>query len=145
MTTRTSRAGTLTASRPTRAFTLIEVLAALAIASIGLLGLLRLHLMSMATAQTASTQTTAVFLAQEKNAEAAAVGYPPLGKRSGEAERNGINFAWTTSVTEARPQIAAGRTLSGLRQIQTTVSWPQGSGHKEIQMTTYAVESRLGG
>ena len=140
----TLKAGTLTSDRRPRAFTLIEVMAALAIASIGLLGLLRLHLIGLATTQAAATQTAAVFLAQEKNAEAGAAGFPQLGSHSGSAERSGVLLEWTTSVTEARPQVAAGQTLSGLREIRTTVSWPQGSGRKDIQMTTYAAESRFG-
>jgi prepilin-type N-terminal cleavage/methylation domain-containing protein len=138
--TQTSKAGILRISRRTRAFTLIEVLVALAIASIGLL-----HLVSLATAQAAALETSAVFVAQEKNAEAAAAGYPQLGTRSGVADRNGISLEWTTSVTEVHPQVAAGRPLSGLRQVQTTVSWSQGSGRKEVQMTTCVAENRLGG
>jgi type II secretion system protein I len=139
----TSKAGILTVSRATRAFTLIEVLVALAIASIGLLSLLRLHLASMATAQAAAIETAAVFVAQEKTTEASTAGYPPLASRSGITERNGMTFEWTTSVTEAHPQIAPGRTLSGVREIRTRVSWPHGSGQKEVQMTTYAAESRF--
>jgi prepilin-type N-terminal cleavage/methylation domain-containing protein len=139
----TSRAGILIVDRATKAFTLIEVLAALAIASIGLLGLLRLNLVGLATARAAAAQTAAVFLAQEKNAEAAAVGFPPLGSHSGSVEREGISFDWTTNVTEARVQLTGGRPLPGLRQIQTTISWPQGTGRKDVQMTTYAAESRF--
>jgi type II secretion system protein I len=139
----TSKAGILTIDRRARAFTLIEVLVALAIASIGLLGLLRLHVIGLNTAQAAATRTAAVFLAQEKNAEVSTAGFPQLETRSGAVERNGVSFEWTTTVTEARPQVAAGRTLSGLRQIRTSVSWPEGSGNKDIQMTTYAVESRF--
>ena len=116
---------------------------ALAIAGIGLLALLRLHLTGLATAQRAAVQTDATFVAQEKTAETSAAGYPPLGSRSGAVERNGTTFEWITNVTEARPQIAPGRTLSGLREIRTTVSWPQGSGRKEVGMTTCTAESRL--
>lgn len=139
----TSKAGILTVDRGSRAFTLIEVLVALAIASIGLLGLLRLHLIGLTTAQAAATQTAAVFLAQEKNAEACAAGFPQLGSHSGTAERDGVSFEWTTNIAEARPQVAVGRTLSGLREIRTTVSWSQGSGRKDMQMTTYAAESHF--
>ncbi len=139
----TSKAGILRASRETRAFTLLEVLVALAIAAIGLLALLRLHLTGLATAQLAATQSAAVFVAQEKTAEAGGAGYPPLGSRSGIIERNGTTFEWITRVTEARPQLAPGRILSGLREIRTTVSWAYGSGQKEVEMKTCVAESRF--
>jgi type II secretion system protein I len=139
----TSKAGTLTVSRGTRAFTLIEVLVALALAAIGLLALLRLQLASLATAQLAAAETVAVFVAQERIAEASTTGYPPLGSRSGLVERNGTTFEWITHVTDVRPQIAPGRTQSGLREIRTTVFWSYGSGQKEVQTTTYAAESRF--
>ncbi len=116
---------------------------ALAVAAIGLLALLRLHLTGLATAQLAAVETEATFIAQEKMAEASAVGYPPLGSRSGTVERNGTAFEWRTDVTETHPQIAPGRTLSGLREIRTKVFWTQGSGRKEVCMTTCAAENRL--
>jgi type II secretion system protein I len=141
--TQTSRAGTLKTSREAVAFTLVEVLAALAIAAIGLLALLRLHLAGLASVELARAETAAVFIAQEKMAEASAGRYPSLVSQSGVMERDGTTFEWTASVTEARPQVAPGRTASGLREIRTTVSWPHGSGHKEIQMSTYAAESQF--
>jgi type II secretion system protein I len=127
------------------AFTLIEVLTALAIAAIGLLGLARLHLMGLNTARAVQTRTAAIFLAQEKITDACAGGYPRLGTQSGVDERDGTQFEWTTSIEETHPQLTAGRNVQGLREVRTTISWPQGSGYKEVRMTTSVAESRFGG
>jgi len=125
------------------AFTFIEVLVALAIAAIGLLGLLRLHLLSMASAEAAQATTEAVFLAQEKLAEASAGGYPEQGTQSGTAEQNGRRFAWRIEITDAGSQTLRNLTLRGLRQIRAFVTWQHGAGQKSIQMTTYVANSRI--
>jgi type II secretion system protein I len=144
--TRISKAGTSMTNRNSRAFTFIEVLVALAIASIALLGLLRLQVIGLATAQTAAAETDAVFLAQEKIAEVCAVGFPKVGTDAGAVERNGVRFEWTTRVADCRSSATnANRQLipSGLREVNAEVSWQRGSGHKSIQMATYAAESRF--
>lgn len=125
------------------AFTFIEVLVALAIAAIGLLGLLRLNLLSMASAEAAQATTEAVFLAQEKLAEASAGGYPEQGTKSGTAEQNGRHFAWRIEITDAGSQNLRDLTLRGLRQIRAFVTWQHGAGERSVQMTTYIANSRI--
>ena len=129
---------------PTRsAFTFIEVLVALAIAAIALLGLLRLHLFSMASADVAQATTEAVFLAEEKLAEASAGGYPQRGTKSGTVEQNGRRYAWQVDVTDARLPNLHDLTLNGLHQVQALVTWEYRGSRKRVQMTTYVADSRI--
>jgi len=129
---------------PTRpAFTFIEVLIALAIAAIAVLGLLRLHLVSIATADAAQAMAQAVFVAQERIAEASAPGYPPQGSESGSVQRNGLNFTWQTEITNVGSQDVGGLALKDLRRIRTLVTWQQGTGPKKVQMTTYLANSKI--
>ena len=127
------------------AFTFIEVLIALAIAAIAVLGLLRLHLMSITTADAAQATTQAVFVAQEKVAEASAPGYPPPGTDSGTVERNGQSFTWRTEVTDVGAQDLNGLTLKNLRRIRTRVTWQQGTSPKNVQLTTYVARRNIDG
>jgi general secretion pathway protein I len=130
--------------RPT-GFTLIEVVAALAIVSIALLGLLRLHLLSIKTADKAQVLTQAIFLAQEKMAEALSGGYPVTGTRAGTTETDGSRFTWRTEVRDARVPQSRQTDLSvgGLRRVSVEVAWPKGAGQDHIQMTTYAADSSI--
>ena len=125
------------------AFTFIEVLVALAIAAIALLGLLRLHLLSTATADTAQAMAQAVFVAQEKMAEASAGGFPQQGTNSGTVERNGRNFAWRTEITDMNSQDISNLRLTGLRQVRVFVTWKDGANQKDVQMTTHVADSRI--
>ncbi len=125
------------------AFTFIEVLVALAIAAIALLGLLRLHLLSIASAQTAQATTEAVLLAQTKIAEVSAGRFPEQGVQSGTTEQNGYRFAWRLEISDAPSPDIRELKLTGLRQIQASVSWQRGSGHKRIQMTTYVADTTI--
>jgi type II secretion system protein I len=125
-----------------KAFTFIEVLVALAIASIALLGLLRLHLVSMMTAEAAQAMTQAVFLAQERLAEASAPGYPRQGADSGSVERNGLSFVWQTEITDVGSQATGSLPVRGLRQVRSTVTWQQGANRKSLQMNTYVADTR---
>jgi general secretion pathway protein I len=124
-------------------FTLIEVIAALAIVSIGLLGLLRLHLMNLRAAGAAETTAAAVFLAQEKMAEATLAGWPALGARSGTAQANGSEFTWHTQVTNLDALASHGVARNGLRQLNVDVAWRQGAGSKSLRMTTYVADTRI--
>ena len=130
------------ATSRTKGFTFIEVLVALAIASIALVGLLTLHLLSMATADAARELTQAVFVAQEQLAIASAPDYPRQGVSSGTVERNALELAWKTEITNATAADVRNLALKGLRQIRTTVTWQHGSDRKSTEMTTYVADSR---
>lgn len=126
-----------------RGFTFVEVLAALAVTSIALVGLLKLQLLSMATADAAGELTQAVFVAQERLAEATAGDYPGQGARSGTVERNGLKFTWKTEITDAAASDVRNLALTGLRQIRTTVTWQRGGDRKTTQLTTYVADGRI--
>jgi len=126
-----------------KGFTFIEVLVALAIASIALVGLLKLHLLSLAAADAAGELSQAVFLAQERIAEASALDRPKQGMRAGVVERNGLEFAWKTEITDASALDVRNLALKGLRQIRTTVTWQRGGDRKSTQVTTYIADSRI--
>ncbi len=128
--------------KQTRAFTLIETVAALAIASIALLGLLQLHLISIRTADKAQTTTQAVFLAQEKMAELVSSGFPPVGSRSGVAENDGLRFTWHTEVTNASiPQM--GFRLDHLRKVSVEVGYGDHPSGPQVRLTTYVAEKKI--
>ena len=129
--------------RTQSAFTFIEVLIALAITAIAVLGLLRLHLTSVTTAEAARATAQAVFVAQEKIVEASAYGPPKRGSESGTTERNGLSFAWRTNITNVTPRDLHGLALKDLCRIQTSVTWQQGAGPRNVQMTTYVADSRI--
>ena len=130
-------------SRTRPAFTFLEVLIALAVAAIAVLGLLRLHLISITTAEAGQATSQAVFLAQEKIAEAVAPGYPRQGTHSGAVERNGLNFAWQTNITNVSSQDVRGLALKNLRRIETRVTWQQGNRPQNVQMTTYVANGTI--
>lgn len=138
------RAETTSPTPDTRGgFTLIEVIAALAIVSIGLLGLLRLHLMNLRTAGMAETTTLALFLAQEKMAEATSAGWPAFGAGSGTVQANGSEFNWRTEVTNLDALASHGIARNALRQLNVDVTWRQGAGAKNLRMTTYVADTRI--
>ena len=115
---------------------------ALAIASIALVGLLTLHLRSMATADAARELTQAVFVAQERLAVASAPDQPGLSTTSGTVERNGLQYAYRTEITDAAATDVRNLALRGLRRVHTTVTWQRGSDRKSTEMTTYVADSR---
>lgn len=134
-------------------FTLIEVLVALAVAAIALAALLNLQLVSMHVADKAEGLTQAVFVAQEKLAEAVSGGSPAVGVTSGTAEAGGEWFDWRMEVTEAplpplataqnagpssRPTLGRDR----LRQLTVEVFWQKGPGRKQIALTTLVAENQ---
>ncbi len=129
----------------TKAFTLIETVAALAIVSIALLGLLQLHLISIRMADKAQTTTQAVFLAQEKMTEVLSQGFPPTGIRSGVVDGDGARFTWRTEVADASvsPRQALGLRLHHLRRLSVDVACGDGPRERQIRLTTYVAEKKI--
>lgn len=129
----------------TNAFTLIEAVAALAIVSIALLGLLQLHLISIRTADKAQETARAVFLAQDKMAEAMSAGFPSVGTRSGTIDSDGERFTWRTEVTDASGSVQslAGTRLSGLRKLSIEVACGDSLREPPVRLTTYVAERKI--
>ncbi len=124
-------------------FTFVEVIVALVIVSVSLLGLIRLHLISIRMAETAEVTSQAVLLAEEKIAETLALGYPEKGTKSGTVEKNALCLRWRTEVTELRSPRLVEADIAGLRKICVDVGWEQGTGYKNLQMSTYVADRRL--
>jgi type II secretion system protein I len=130
--------------RNTRAFTLIETVAALAIVSIALLGLLQFHLLTIRAADKAEATTRAVFLAQEKMAETLGAGFPPLGTQSGTVESDGERFTWRTEVTDASgPQGKSGVRLDRMRKLSVEVACGDNPNDRQVRLTTYVAERKI--
>lgn len=130
-------------TRPDRAFTFIEVMAALAIVSISLLALLRLHLTSLTVVERAQLTSQAVLLANEKIEETLAQGYPQPSTKSGTAERGALSLRWRTQVTDLDIREWDEADINGLRKISVDVSWEQGRGRKSVQLSTYVADRKL--
>lgn len=124
-------------------FSFVEVIVALAIVSISLLGLIRLHLISIRMVEAAEVTSQAVLLAEEKIAETLALGYPKEGTKSGTVEKNALRLRWRTEVTDLQSHRLAEANITGLRRICVDVGWKQGTGYKNLQMSTYVADRRL--
>jgi type II secretion system protein I len=128
----------------TRAFTLIETVAALAIVSIALLGLLQFHLLTIRVADKAQATTQAVFLAQEKMAETLGAGFPPMGTQSGAVENDGQRFTWRTEVTDASgPQGQLNVRLDRVRKLSVEVACGDNPNDRQVRLTTYVAERKI--
>ncbi|MEN6336667.1 MAG: type II secretion system protein [Phycisphaerales bacterium] len=132
-------------SASTRGFTLIEAVVALAIVSIGLLSLLQLNLVGIRVADKAQATAKAVFLAQEKMAEALEAGFPQLGTRSGVVEDDNRRYTWRTEVTDASgsQQRSLGVRLDRLRKLSVEVSCGDKPGDSPTRLTTYVAERKI--
>jgi type II secretion system protein I len=144
----------------TKGFTLIEVVAALAIAAIALLALLQFQLVSIRTADKAQVMTRAVFLAQEKMAEALSGGYPQVGVQSGIVDIEGSGLTWQMEVTDvplpqlrgdsfqplgSKAQMTSLRARDRMRRLSVDVAWQTGPGDKHIRLTTYVAQDGIRG
>jgi len=143
--TSTTKKNGLTAQQvtQTRAFTFVEVMVALVIVSISLAALIRLHIISINMTDAAEITSQAIFLAEEKIEETLALGYPKEGASSGTVEKKGLAFNWQTEVTELRRPQSAEADVTGLREILVDVSWRQGTGRKNLQMSTYIADRQI--
>ena len=124
-------------------FTFIEVIMALAIVSIALVALLQLHLVSIRMADTSRIRSQAILLAREKIDEKLAAGFPQPSTNSGTEYINSLDLKWTTEVTQADPPNINGIRINDLRKISVNVRWNQGSGQKEVKLSTLVTNRNL--
>lgn len=118
-----------------KAFSLIEVIAALAITGIALVGLMRLHLASACAAENAEAKTQAILLAQAK-LDALIAGNGTLSEGLSGSEVCGtFPYHWQASVTEEHaPGLAVGRPP---RRLRVRVWWDHGIGHRQMELGSY--------
>lgn len=123
-----------------RAFTMMEVLVALAIVALVLTGLLQLHLNSVRLAQRAQITARAAQLAQDKLTETLVKG--EWDNSQGRQACGTTELQWQRSVKPASWHYPDGRSLKSLRQVDLTVSWPEGSQSRHMTLTSCVRDER---
>jgi len=72
-----------------------------------------------------------------------ALGYPNTGVNSGNTEQNKNVLNWQTEVTDLKLPYIGKRNSTGLRKISVDINWKQGTGRKNLQMSTYVADRKL--
>jgi prepilin-type N-terminal cleavage/methylation domain-containing protein len=126
-------------SRRLRAFTLVEVLLALSIVVIGLVPLLHLLVKSISIMDSAQCLSQATLIGSAKLAEAVSTGCTEIGTDNGHVENEGndLVFEWKVSVADEPSRELEEMNLSGLRRVNVTVMWNEGTRQRQITLSTY--------
>gem|GEM_PF-2274094 len=126
-------------SRKLRAFTLVEVLLALSIVVIGLVPLLHLLVKSISIVDSAQCLSQATLIGRAKLAEAVSTACTEISTDKGrvESEDNNLLFEWTVSGADEPSRELEEMNLSGLRRVNVTIMWNEGTRQKQITLSTY--------
>ena len=106
--------------RPSRGFTLIEVLIALVILAVALAAAARAASVATVGAEESKLRTLATWVAQNRIAELSATrSFPPSGSSTGKSTMSGIDFEWQ--------QTASDTPNAAFRKIEVRVYRPDAS------------------
>jgi general secretion pathway protein I len=116
-------------------FTLVEILVALAIVAVALAAGMRALAQSADSASTLKSRTLALWVAQNRLANAQLTDpWPALGTSSGDAEQAGARFVWRETV--------AGTPNPAFRKIEIIVAEPQTPDYALAKLVGYIGNSR---
>jgi general secretion pathway protein I len=110
-------------------FTLIEVLLAIVILTTGLVLVFEGFSVGLRAASIADKETTATLVAQRLIADLETQEALSVGTEEGEYEEDYPGYRWRLEIQESADGI------SGLYEVQMTVTWTQGDREREITVT----------
>jgi general secretion pathway protein I len=122
-------------ARAAAGFTLVEILVALAIVAVALAAGMRALAQSADSASTLKSRTIALWVAQNRLANAQlADPWPSLGASSGDAEQAGARLVWRETIS--------GTPNPAFRKIEITVAEPQTPDYALARLIGYIGNSR---
>lgn len=122
-----------------KAFTLIETLAALAVVSIALIALIQLHLVNLKLTRRSITLNQAWVIADNLINTALTENPLKTGISNGSITLKNNQFNWQRRVVPL-PK-SSGISNLPIREIQVGVSWQTGDHLKQIELSTYTLNT----
>ena len=112
-----------------RGFTLLEVMIALAIIALVGVAFLRAQGGSVRLVDESSQISLATLLAREKMAEMEGMGFPEVGKKSGDGGEVYPKFRWE--------QVVSSTELPAIRKALVRILWKDGTRERTLELVAY--------